>query len=94
MKSQTVSFLDNHGTVNISQSTPQQSKSEPLNARFESWRLQKLKAFCFDNNISLSECVRDATDLYQEIHLAVKAANRAGKIPELIDLINSISKFF
>ncbi len=87
-------IFDNHGTINVYDHTPQQSKSEPLNARFESWRLERLKAFCFDHNLSLSECVRDSTDLYQRIFDAVQRARRAGKTDALVELVNSTAKFF
>lgn len=78
-------FTDNHGVVNIHQHTPQESKSEPLNARFESWRLQQLKAFCFDNGLSLSEAVRDATDFYRMVHPAVHQARKTGKLDALLN---------
>ena len=86
-----LNIFDNHGTININNGDPGQSKSEPVNARFESSRLQKLKAFCFDHNkMSMSDCLRDATDVYQALYPFIEKSRKRGELERLISWLNSI----
>lgn len=57
-------------TINIFSSQPQsaESKSETVNARFESTHLKELKAFCFDNDLTLSDVLRDSSRLYMSLY--------------------------
>ena len=83
-------IFDNHGTINIGNGDSGESKSEPVNARFESGRLKTLKAFCFDHKVSMSDVLRDATDVYQALYPFIQKSRKRGELERLISWLNSI----
>lgn len=69
MSQQKFVFKDTQNVnINLPNHESPESKTEPVNARFESSHLKELKAFCFDHKITLSECLRDSTKLYIELY--------------------------